>query len=107
MIEKKQDRIARIEQEVQEVLKSNLLNDTFASVTLEDKETCQYVLRKITGIKDLKVTYAKGQHRLLNLTSKDSILDVYAVDSSGRQLNIEIQRRDTVDHPLSRALLGT
>ena len=99
MKDKKQSRIERIEQEVQKALKSNLLDNTFASVALQDEETCQYVLRKITGINDLKVTSAKGQYRLLDLATKDSVLDVYAEDSSGRQMNLEIQRRDTVDHP--------
>ncbi|MCD7745334.1 MAG: Rpn family recombination-promoting nuclease/putative transposase [Lachnospiraceae bacterium] len=40
----------------------------------------------------------KGQYRLLNLTAKDSVLDIFAEDSSGRLMNVEIQRKDTVDH---------
>ncbi len=77
---------------------SNLLSDTFAAIALEDVDACQYVVRKILGMEDLRVTQVKGQYRLLNMTAKDAILDVYAEDGDGRLINIEIQRRDTVDH---------
>ncbi len=97
--EKEPSKAAIIEQKIQEVIHSNLFNNVFASVALEDKEACQYVLQKITGIEDLDVTFVKGQYRLQNLTSKDSVLDIYAEDAAGRRHNMEIQRENTVDHP--------
>ncbi|MCC8067256.1 MAG: Rpn family recombination-promoting nuclease/putative transposase [Clostridiales bacterium] len=93
-----QSRMVTIQQAVDAMRQSNLLNDTFVSIALEDVKACQYVLRKILDSEDLEVIEAKGQCRLLNLTSKDSVLDVLAEDGTGRLMNLEIQRRDTVDH---------
>ncbi len=92
MSKKKETTLDIIDQSVREILNSNLLNDIFASVALEDKKTCEYVLKKITGIKDLQVAYVKGQYRLRNLTAKDTILDVFARDKAGRIINLELQR---------------
>ncbi|MCD7765060.1 MAG: Rpn family recombination-promoting nuclease/putative transposase [Lachnospiraceae bacterium] len=94
-----ENRIEVIKRNAEIIRSSNLLNDTFVSIALEDAEACQYVLRIILGTNDLNVVTVKGQYRLLNLTAKDSILDVFAQDSRGRLMNLEIQRRDTVDHP--------
>jgi len=82
----------------EEILKQNLFSDTLASIALEDIGACQHVVRTILGRDDIEIISVKGQYRLLNLTSKDTILDAYAQDSTGRKINIEIQRRDTVDH---------
>ncbi|MCC8098407.1 MAG: PD-(D/E)XK nuclease family transposase [Eubacterium sp.] len=91
-------RMAVILQGAEEIRRSNLLSDTFASIALEDIPACQYVVRMLTGIKDLTVIEVKSQYRLLNMTSKDAILDGFAQDGEGRLINIEIQSRDTVDH---------
>ncbi|MCD8131514.1 MAG: PD-(D/E)XK nuclease family transposase [Lachnospiraceae bacterium] len=98
MGDEQQSRLDAIQQGAENMRKLNLLSDTFASVTLEDKEACQYVIRKILGKEDIRIIEVKGQYRLLNLTAKDAILDAFAQDSTGRMINIEIQRRDTVDH---------
>jgi len=98
MSNRQQSRAEIIRQKTEATRSSNLLNDLFASVALEDVGACQYVLRTILDMKDLKVDWVKGQYRLLNLTAKDSILDVYAEDGNGRMMNIELQRWDTDDH---------
>lgn len=98
MDETQQSRAALIVQAAERIRASNLLSDTFAAIALEDVEACQYVVRKILGMENLRVTKVKGQYRLLNLTAKDAVLDVYAEDGDGRLINIEIQRRDTLDH---------
>ncbi len=82
----------------EEILKQNLFSDTLASIALEDIGACRHVVRTILGRDDIEIISVKGQYRLLNITSKDTILDAYAQDSTGRKINIEIQRRDTVDH---------
>lgn len=98
MSDEQPGRIPAIERAVEQLRSLNLLSDLFVSVVLEDKEACQYVLRKLTGIGDLMVTNVKAQYRLQNLTSKDSILDIFAEDSEKKLYNIEIQRKDTIDH---------
>ncbi len=96
-----------IQQEVERIRESNLLSDTFVSIALEDPLACQYVLRRILGQSDLTVSQVKGQYRLLNLTAKDSILDILAEDGEGRLMNLEIQRKDTVDHPRRTRYYGS
>lgn len=93
-----ENRLDTIQQAAEKMRKLNLMSDTFASVALEDIGACQYVVRTVWGEDDIEITEVKGQYRLLNLTAKDAILDAFAVDSKGRRMNIEIQRRDTVDH---------
>ncbi len=93
-----QIRAEAIRKSAESMRSSNLLNDSFVSIALEDADACQYVLRTILGIDDLNVVSVKGQYRLLNLTAKDSVLDVFAQDSQGRLMNVEIQRKETVDH---------
>lgn len=92
------NRMEAIRRSAENIRSSNLLNDTFVSIALEDADACQYVLRTILGTDDLNVIAVKSQYRLLNLTAKDSILDVFAQDNRGRLMNLEIQRRDTVNH---------
>lgn len=76
----------------------NLFSNVFMSVAMEDKASCTYVLRILTGIKDLTVIDVRTQPRISKLISRDVILDVLAQDSVGRMYNIEIQRADSIDH---------
>lgn len=87
-----------IEQGAEKLKQENLFSDTFASVVLEDIGACQHVVRALLDRDDIEIMSVKSQYRLLNATSKDTILDAFAQDSTGRLINIEIQRRDTVDH---------
>ncbi|MCD8121427.1 MAG: PD-(D/E)XK nuclease family transposase [Clostridiales bacterium] len=103
----RKSRMEVIQREVERIRSSNLLSDTFASIALEDASACQYVLRRILGQDDLTVFQVKGQYRLLNLTAKDSILDILAEDGEGRLMNLEIQRRNTVDHPRRTRYYGS
>jgi len=83
---------------VEEARTLNLLSNVFMSVALDDKATCQYVLRILLGIPDLVVKEVRVQYRISRITSHDAILDVLAEDGEGRLSNIEIQRADTIDH---------
>lgn len=76
----------------------NLLSNVFMSVALNDISACQHVIRIITGIPDLVVKEVRVQYRISKITAHDAILDILAEDSQGRLVNIEIQRKDTIDH---------
>ena len=75
-----------------------LLSDVFLSVALRDQAACQHVLRLLTGKEDLTVREVRTQYRISKLLSHDAILDVLAEDEKKQLYNLEIQRRDTVDH---------
>lgn len=68
------------------------------SVALNDIPACQHVIRIITGIPDLVVKEVRLQHRISKITAHDAILDILAEDSQKRLVNLEIQRKDTIDH---------
>ena len=91
-------RISTQEQRLRQAEHFTLFDNTFMSVALQDKAACQYVLRILTGIRDLAVREVRSQYRLSMQVSHDAILDVLAEDSQGRLYNMEIQRTDTVDH---------
>lgn len=76
----------------------NLLSNVFMSVALKDIPACQHVIRIITGIPELVVKEVRSQYRISKVTSHDAILDILAEDAMGRLVNLEIQRKDTVDH---------
>lgn len=91
--------IARRDLQVEILRRSNLLNDTFLSVALNDREACQHVLRILTGIKDLSVREVRTQYSLSKLVSHSARMDVLAEDRNRHFFHLEIQRKDTDDHP--------
>ena len=76
----------------------NLLSNVFMSVALNDIPACQHVIRIITGNPSLTVKKIRSQYRISKITAHDAILDILAEDSDGHLVNIEIQRKDTIDH---------
>jgi len=76
----------------------NLLSNVFMSVALNDIPACQHVIRVITGNPNLIVKEVRSQHRISKVTAHDAILDILAEDSHRRLVNLEIQRKDTIDH---------
>lgn len=93
-----QELIAGREKRVEKARSLNLLSDVFMSAALNDRQACQYVLRILLGIPDLVVKEVRVQYRISKVTSHDAVLDVLAETGAGKLANIEIQRKDTVDH---------
>lgn len=90
--------ISRKDQLVEEARSFNLLSNVFMSVALNDIPACKHVIRIITGLSDLVVKEVRSQHRISKITAHDAILDILAEDSHRRLVNLEIQRKDTIEH---------
>ena len=90
--------ISMKDQLVEKARSFNLLSNVFMSVALNDIPACQHVIRVITGIPDLVVKEIRSQYRISKITAHDAILDILAEDSRGRLVNLEIQRKDKIDH---------
>lgn len=90
--------ISMKDQLVEKARSFNLLSNVFMNVVLNDIPACQHVIRVITGIPDLVVKEVRSQHRISKITAHDAILDILAEDGRKRLVNLEIQRKDTVDH---------
>jgi len=92
------ERINSREARVAGARRFSLLSNVFMSVALQDITACQHVIRVLLGIDDLVVREVRTQYTISKINSHDAILDILAEDRSGKLYNLEIQRRDTVDH---------
>ena len=68
-----------------------MLDDKFFSITMKHRDSCQEVLRVLTGKKDLIVEEVTPQRVLRGASSHSVTLDVLASDSSGKVYDIEVQ----------------
>ena len=68
-----------------------LMDDTFMAKVFEGKK-CVELLLKIILEKDLTVEKVVSQYSIKNLQGRSIRLDIYAVDSSNKHYNIEVQR---------------
>jgi len=89
----------QIEQKHQEDLRRlrefRLLDDDFLTKCFEgDTKYIQLVLRIVLDKPDLKVADVRTQVFVENLLNRSVRLDVLATDSTGRKINVEIQRSD-------------
>ena len=73
------------------------MDDTFMREMFRDNlKLAQYVLRIITGIKDLKLISSETQYDLQHLFGARSIcLDVLGTDTLNRKYNLEVQRANS------------
>ena len=88
-----------IEQKHQEDLQRlrgfRLLDDDFLTKCFEGNTECiELVLRIVMEMPDLKVIDVHTQVFVENLLNRSVRLDILATDSSGRKINVEIQRSD-------------
>ncbi len=89
----------QIDQQHQEDLQRlrgfRLLDDDFLTKCFEsDTKYIQLVLRIVLEIPDLVVVDVRTQVFVENLLNRSVRLDVLATDSTGRKINVEIQRSD-------------
>lgn len=77
------------------IRKFTLMDDTFMTqVFAGDSDCTQELLRIILRRNDLQVTQSTTQLTIGNLFGRSVRLDIYAVDASGRQYDIEVQQND-------------
>lgn len=88
------------EKELNYIARMCPMNDVMMQVMFEDNvELVEYILRLMTGIKDLTVLRMETQKNINgSLLYKSVRFDVYAVDSAGRKYNLEIQNKPSGAH---------
>lgn len=82
------------EEDLQRLRGFRLLDDDFMAKVFEDKACAELLLRIILQKNDLMVREVHGQLSLKNLQGRSARLDVFAVDSTGKVYDIEVQRSD-------------
>lgn len=82
---------------IEEIKHSTLMNDFYMSIFFKDNiKTTQFVLRIIMDKPDLIVKSVEVQHELDSSSENHGVkLDVYAVDTEGRQYDIEVQKKSS------------
>ena len=85
----------RHQEDLQRLRGFRLLDDDFLTKCFEgDPRYIQLVLRIVLEMPDLVVTDVRTQVFVENLLNRSVRLDVLATDSTGRKINVEIQRAD-------------
>ena len=65
------------------------------TVCLADNfEGVELILRIVLGRNDIKVKLVRTQEPLKNLQGRSAILDVHAIDSTKKEFDVEIQRKE-------------
>ncbi len=71
------------------------MDDDFMTVCLADNfEGVELILRIVLGREDIKVKSVRTQEPLKNLQGRSAVLDVHAIDSTDKEFDVEIQRKD-------------
>lgn len=85
----------RHQEDLQRLRNFRLMDDDFMTKCFEsDPRYIQLVLRIVLDKPDLEVTDVRTQVFVENLLNRSVRLDVLATDSTGRKINVEIQRSD-------------
>lgn len=85
----------RYEEILQRIKRLRLFDDDFFTKCFEGSPECTELLLHIILEKpDLRVVEVKVQYTIKNLQARSVRLDIFAVDSTGKRYNIEIQRDD-------------
>ncbi len=83
------------QQDLEKIKSFRYMDDDFMTVCLEDNyEGVELILQIVLQRSDIKVTSIRTQEVMKNLKGRSAILDVRAVDSTAKEYDIEIQRKD-------------
>ncbi len=83
------------QQDLERLKSLRYMDDDFMSVCLADNfEGVELILRIILGRKDIKIKSVRTQEPLKNLQGRSAVLDVHAIDSTDKEFDVEIQRKD-------------
>ena len=83
------------QQDLERLKSLRYMDDDFMTVCLADNfEGVELILRIVLGREDIKIKSVKIQEPLKNLQGRSAILDVHAIDSTDKEFDVEIQRKD-------------
>ncbi len=83
------------QQDLERLKSLRYMDDDFMTVCLADNfEGVELILRIVLGREDIKIISVRTQEPLKNLQGRSAILDVHAVDSTDKEFDVEIQRKD-------------
>ena len=75
------------------IREARLIDNAFMNAFFDNnKRAVEFILRIILDDKKLKVTDSKVETLLVNASWREVILDIYAIDGNGNNINVELQR---------------
>ncbi|MGN0162114.1 MAG: PD-(D/E)XK nuclease family transposase [Candidatus Ornithomonoglobus sp.] len=90
-----QSGLTQHEQDLEYIKGFRLIDDDFGKKVFADPECTELILQIILDMPDLKVIEVVAEYDIHNVWGRSVRFDIYAVDGSGKEYNIEIQRADT------------
>lgn len=75
-----------------------LIDDIFFEKVMEDRETCEEVIRVIMESPELSIKEVHPQEPVHNLQGRSVILDALCERTDGSYINVEVQRADNDNH---------
>lgn len=91
IVTKEKTRFEKVKLKVNEFC---LFDDDFMNMVFEDDYESTALILSIILQKDLKIISVRTQYNIKNLEGHSVILDIHAIDSDGKEYDIEIQRQD-------------
>lgn len=83
------------QEDLQRIRGLRLIDDDFLNICFDGfREGTELLIRIILNRDDIRVKQVQTQRQMKNLVGRDVRLDIDAVDSEGREINIEVQRAD-------------
>lgn len=90
--------LSSYEERRKKVRQFNMTSDVFFCKVLEDKHACEEVIRIMLNEPEFEVIEVKAQYSIRNIENHSVVLDILAVDTAGKLINIEMQVQDEGDH---------
>lgn len=82
------------EQDLERLKSLRYMDDDFMTVCLADNaEGVELILSIVLGREDIKIKSVRTQEPMKNLQGRSAVLDVHAVDGTGKEFDVEIQRQ--------------
>ncbi len=83
------------QQDLERLKSLRYMDDDFMTVCLADNfEGVELILRIVLGREDIKIKSVRTQELMKNLQGRSAVLDVHAIDSTDKEFDVEIQRKD-------------
>ena len=83
------------QQDLERLKSLRYMDDDFMTVCLADNfEGVELILRIVLGQEGIKIKSVRTQETMKNLQGRSAVLDVHAIDSTDKEFDVEIQRKD-------------
>ncbi len=85
--------------EIREIINEmTAMDDTFFHKLAESRAFCEELIQTVLSKKSIRLIEATPQKSLRNVKGRSVVLDVYCIDTEKVNYDVEVQKKDDVDH---------